>query len=319
MLYYGVMFEDLFANSGLSLDRLRSFLQVAEAGSLIKAAEGNVVRQGLFSRQIRELEEFFGVELTERRGKGITISMAGARLALLIRQQFQDLDDFRREQADATKSFVIGGGASILEWMVAPAAPAVSVALDGAALRLEPYRSRALVEAVREGRVDFALVREDALAPGQPHLKLARLSFHLCVPKSLLPRGTTSANLRESRLWQPLPFAAGKDGGQLDSAIRDAMTSAGVDFRPRFECSSVLLVRRFIEQGVCAGILPSVGMKGLPSETVLTVEFPPLANYGRSLVLHWNERQVRRRGVEMSVIKQLAAALCPTYLPTERR
>lgn len=225
MHYCRVVFEGLFANSGLSLERLRSFMQVAEAGSLIKAAEGNAVR---------------------------------------------------------------------------------------------PYRSRALVEAVREGRVDFALIREDALTEGQQHLKLTRLSFHLCVPKGLLPRGTTSAELRGPELWKPLPFAAGKDGGQLDLAIRNAMTKAGVDFRPRFECSSVLLVKQFIEQGMCAGILPSIGMKGMSAKAVLTVEFPPLANYGRSLVLHWNERQVRRRGVEMSVIKQLASALCPAYLPATR-
>ena len=47
-------FEHLFDISGLSLDRLRSFLKVAEAGNLATAAQGDAVRQSQYSRQIKE-------------------------------------------------------------------------------------------------------------------------------------------------------------------------------------------------------------------------------------------------------------------------
>ena len=57
-------FEQLFDISGLSLDRLRSFLKVAEAGNLATAAQGDAVRQSQYSRQVKELEGFFGVALT---------------------------------------------------------------------------------------------------------------------------------------------------------------------------------------------------------------------------------------------------------------
>lgn len=92
------MFEALFSKAGLSLDRLRSFLEMAEAGGIAKAAPGDAVRQSQISRQIRELEEFFGTELTLRRGKGLVLTPAGSRLADLIRGQLQGLDDFRREE-----------------------------------------------------------------------------------------------------------------------------------------------------------------------------------------------------------------------------
>ena len=55
------MFRDLFQTTGLTLERLHSFLMVAEAGGVTKAAGGDPNRQSLFSRQIKELEEFFGV------------------------------------------------------------------------------------------------------------------------------------------------------------------------------------------------------------------------------------------------------------------
>jgi len=104
------MFNGLFSRNGLSLDRLRNFLEVAEVGSIAKAAPDDVSRQSLISRQIRELEEFFGVELTVRRGKTLAISPAGERLSVLIREQFRDLLDFQREQKQVWKTFSIGAG-----------------------------------------------------------------------------------------------------------------------------------------------------------------------------------------------------------------
>jgi len=104
------MFQNLLFKGGLSLDRLASFCAVAEAGSIVKAAGGDPVRQSLISRQIRELEEFFGAELTWRRGKGLAVTPAGRRLAALVRGQLQDLDDFLRESAGGTKEFSIGAG-----------------------------------------------------------------------------------------------------------------------------------------------------------------------------------------------------------------
>jgi hypothetical protein len=48
---------------------------------------------------------------------------------------------------------------------------------------------------------------------------------------------------------------------------------------------------------------------GLSAKDIHIIEFAPLKNYGRHLVLHWNERQMRRRGVEAAAIKQMAKAL----------
>lgn len=303
------MFEELFARSGLSLDRLRSFLAFAQKGSIAKAAPGDVNLQSQMSRQISELEAFFATELTVRRGKSLAASEAGARLALLIQQQLQDLEDFRREQAQLKKAFTIGAGASLLEWLVVPALSDIRAALGEATVSLDTRRSRALVEAVQEGRLDFAVVRENALSEKARRLPLLQVRFHLCVPKRLLGRGMPAQRVLDPALWQKLPFTAGKDGGQLDATIRQAMRDAGVDFRPVVECTSMLQSRQVIERGECAGVLPSVGLHGLAAKHILIREFPPLKDYGHRLVLHWNERQLRRRGLEEAAVRQIAAAI----------
>ena len=49
------MFEHLFAERGLSLDRLKTLIEVAKAGSIAAAARGDSARQSLYSRQIKEI------------------------------------------------------------------------------------------------------------------------------------------------------------------------------------------------------------------------------------------------------------------------
>jgi DNA-binding transcriptional LysR family regulator len=306
------MFKDLFSKNGLSLERLRGFMQMAEAGSIAKAAPDNPNQQSLISRQIRELEEFFGTELTRRKGKTLSLSPAGERLKLLIREQLQDLEDFRKEQSMQPKSFVIGAGASVLEWLVVPALPAISALLGGASLQTVAHRSRSLGDAVRDGRVDLAIIRQDAVPNGNNSALIMKMGFHLCIPRVLLKRGTTDRVAGKPAFWQTLPFAAGRDGGQTDTAVREAMRDAGVDFRPRYECGSMLQVRQLIALGACAGILPSLGMHGLDEDNTLMMPFAPLKEYGRALVLHWNTRQMRRRGVEEAELKKIATIMSKT-------
>lgn len=303
------MFEDLFATGGLTLERLRGFMRMAEAGSIAKAAPDDVNRQSQISRQIRELEEFFGVELTQRRGRTLSLSSAGQRLAALIREQLQDLEDFRREQSGRPKSFTLGAGASVLEWMVMPVLPRLAELLGGATLIIQPMRSRVLAEAVTEGRVDFAILRSDAIPHGRSLLPLVKLGFTLCIPERLIPPGMSDRQASHPTFWRTLPFAAGRDGGQLDLTIRTAMADAGVDYRPRFECGSILQARQLVDMGECAAVLPALGLRGMDRNNIRVLTFAPLKDYGRGLALHWNERQTRRRAVEPSTLQQMARLL----------
>jgi hypothetical protein len=75
------MFERLFAESGLSLDRLRALVAVGAAGSIVRAAGNDPARQSQYSRQIKELEDFFQTGLVERHGKGIRLTANGRELA----------------------------------------------------------------------------------------------------------------------------------------------------------------------------------------------------------------------------------------------
>jgi DNA-binding transcriptional LysR family regulator len=302
------MFNDLFSRNGLSLDRLRNFLEVAEVGSIAKAAPDDVSRQSLISRQIRELEEFFGVELTVRRGKTLAISPAGERLAVLIREQFRDLMDFQQAQRNEWRTFRFGAGASVLEWLVIPASGELRRVLGPSCMQFTSMRSRQVVEAVRDGRLDFGVVREDAIPEGLPRREIVQLTFHLCNHAHFVA-GLPRSQWDKPATWAKMPFAANAGGGQLDKTFRAAMERVCGSFRPAFECDSLLQVRELVQLGVCAGVLASIGTHGLQEQGIMVCGFAPLADFGRPLVLHWNERQMRRRGIETPVIETIAEAI----------
>lgn len=303
------MFDDLLSKSGLSLDRLRSFLLVVEAGSISKAAQGDASRQALYGRQIRELETFFGTQLTERRGKGIVISGAGERLAALVREQLQGLEDFKRERAGVPKQFVFGAGWSVLEWLLLPNLHAVAGHLGKATIRVESHRTLPLIEAVREGRLDFAIVREDAVPSSLPTRSVARkVDFLLCVPRDLMRR-QGAAVLTQARVWSSLPLVVPTTGGQFHEALERAFAAENVKLRPTVECHSFLHVRQLVETGHYAGVLPSWGIAGLEAKGVVMKPFAPLKEYGRPLCMHWNARQMARRGVDDGVVNAIALSL----------
>jgi DNA-binding transcriptional LysR family regulator len=66
---------------GLSLDRLETLSQVLAGGGISRAAGGDANRQSQFSRQIAELEGWFGVALVLMEGGGSFHRFAAERSA----------------------------------------------------------------------------------------------------------------------------------------------------------------------------------------------------------------------------------------------
>src|SRR5439155_5912220 len=70
------------------LPTLRSFEAVARTGSVSRAAGELSVTHSAVSHQIRRLEEFVGLPLVERNGRGIRLTPAGERLKPTLCEAF---------------------------------------------------------------------------------------------------------------------------------------------------------------------------------------------------------------------------------------
>jgi len=313
MLVDFTVMNHLLSNSGVSLERLQSFLHVAEAGGIARACGGDPVKQSQYSRQIRELEAFFGTALTLRQGRRVVISAQGLRLAEVIRQNFQSLEDFRREMADAPRVFSLGAGGSVLEWTVAPMFGRLFSIWPDSTWKLENHRSADLVSRVADGRLDFAIVRSDAIPPGLPALKVTVQSYVAALPRQWAADFADQTRLTLKHL-AALRLALPTERGQMRDAVEAVFAKAGLKLNPSVTCGGSLQAHALVASGSCAAILPD----SIPSDGISTYAIPQMAGYRRTLVLHWNERQMERRAISGEKIRAMARLLQSVKTPAPR-
>jgi len=79
----------------IKLDRLKSFLLVAEEANLTRAAARRHSTPSAVSEHLRQLEDDFQVLLFERSKQGMALTSAGERLLMPVRQVFSAVEDVR--------------------------------------------------------------------------------------------------------------------------------------------------------------------------------------------------------------------------------
>jgi DNA-binding transcriptional LysR family regulator len=275
---------NLLAKSGLSLERLQALLEFAEAGSLIKAAQSDPVRQSLLSRQIRELGQFFGAELVARRGRGIVLTEAGRQLVALARGQFKSLEDFSASCAGSSVRLSLASARSILNHVVLPRLrPSL---LSGAAIDLYHERSIDSAAAVADGRFDFCIVDRVPLPRQLASHPLGKLTYSLYVPKALATKSTAmSEALRTLPLALP---AAGRIRALLDEQLGE--NSRAVVGLPGFDAGLALL-----RAGRYASVLPDVAVAAPETKSYFRLPLDAVGIKGRTYSLVWSKRAAENR------------------------
>ncbi len=277
--------DTLLFKGGLSLERLATLCRVAESGGLSKAAGGDISRLSLYSRQLKDLEAFFGVGLTRKVGRTVVLTDTARKLAGRVRGQFKELAAFRESEGVVAPRLSIGASHSLLEWWLWPRMGELTKVLPvGSQISTNAMRSVDLVRAVEEHEVDIALVRADAVVRGLRSKPILALSYALFVPKSLIPPRSTG-----KAIWTQLPLAMAT-GGQFRAMMQAAAAREGVELAIRLECPSFTLAARAVASGHYAGILPemaAVSFQGLP---VTQFKLPLGAIPPRPIVLAWHPR-----------------------------
>ncbi len=286
------MFEKLFSERGLSLERLRMLVEVHDAGSIAQAAPGDPVRQSQYSRQLRELAEFFGCEVARRKGKLLKLTTEGARLAELARAQLRALEDFRAECAAELIDYTLAAGDSVIHWLVIPRLGSLLATAPGLRFATTNLRTNDIVQQLGDGRVDFGIIRRDALVTGLKSASLGIWHYTLVVPSGLAAK---KAKLSPAEVLNSLPMAAQTTDGQFAERLRALAHSLGVEPRHALSCQSFPQTLAAVRSGGFAAVLPALATVDLPPKSFVEVGGAPLRGLSRELVLAWNPRVVRVR------------------------
>lgn len=301
------MYRDLFARRGLSFDRLRALLDVQEAGSIIRAAGGDPVRQSQFSRQIKELEEFFGVELTARQGRVLKLTAAGEELAGIVREHLVSLEDFAGRPAGAPAAYSLGAGESLIHWLVIPRLRPGTLSLPEIALRLFNLRGVEIVERLEDRSLDFGLLRTKSVPRGFGSKPLGTVRYCLAVPRSMWRGGDTARGGKDVLERYPIAML----GRETDFGERfyEAMTRAGIRANVRLECDSFPSVSRAVEAGAYAGIVPAIAKIDVVLRGAEIIPLKVLAPLTRDVSLAWLPRRLKVRPLAEEVGNWLAGNL----------
>lgn len=300
------MFDSLFSERGLSLDRLKVLLEVRDAGSIAQAAPGDPVRQSQYSRQLRELSEFFGCEVAHRRGKILKLTAAGERLAELTREQLRSLDDFRADCRHQNVTFTLGAGDSLIQWLVIPQLGRILDAFPGIHFSTTNLRTNEIVRQITDGRLDFGIIRENAVAPGLKAVPLGVVRYAALVPGRWV-RAKGGITLQQALRERPL--ATQTTDGQFVSGLRDIALELGAPLQAALSCQSFPQTLAALRTGRFWALVPELATHDLPPGCVARIEDERLRQLDREAMLAWNPRLVRVRPNAAKVATHLQQAL----------
>jgi DNA-binding transcriptional LysR family regulator len=278
------MFAKLFAEAGLSLDRLRALVEVGARGSIAQAAGDDPTRQSQYSRQIKELEDFFQTKLVERHGKGIRLTPSGRELARISRFFLLGLSNFQRGCLAEEQTFRIGASATFLERFLVPVLAELPANRSNPRYAVETADDAEIERRLHDLTLDFGVVTTAVLSRPLQTKELGNWRLQLWVPKALCrdERGARQA-IKERRL--PLALAA----GETDLPARAGFS----DWEPQLVCNSFLEARTALEKERVAALLPDFLALELHGDSFLRTPVPGLDSIDFQYRLAWNPRLLR--------------------------
>ena len=278
------MFPKLFAENGLSLDRLKAFLAVAAAGSIVKATNGDPVKQSQYSRQIKELEDFFRIKLVERHGKGIRLTSSGRELAKISRFFLLGLSNFQRGCLSEEQTFRIGASATFIQRFLLPVVASAKVIQGDTRYIVETVNDDEIERRLHDLTLDFGVTTREVISRPLQLKELGRWRLNLWVPIALHKSEKSAAlAFRERRL--PLALAA------------DELHALGVtefkDHDCRLACDDFLQAGEALREQTVAAILPDYLNPGDMSKSFLRVRVSAIESRKYFFRLAWNPRLLR--------------------------
>lgn len=300
------MSSALLARSGLSLDRLASFIAIADAGGLSAAAQGDPVRQSQLSRQLKELEEFFGAALIERRRGVFRLTAAGRALIDIARPTLTRLDDFERRCGGQLTEVHIGAGESALVWLLMPKLKPLLAANPKLALTLHNLQSEETTSRLRDGRLDFGILRRSAVGSGFMSLPAGVVEYALFVPRAAFPRGKASTS---AQLLSQVSLALLEGNSAVSAGLAEWAGETGVRLNVRLRCTSLVQAAAAVKGLGMAAVLPIWAKSEFNPDTVTRMTLAPLRKIETPLVLVWSRRQASIRPILSGLARTLASAL----------
>jgi LysR family hydrogen peroxide-inducible transcriptional activator len=249
----------------ITLRQLRYLSALAKHGHFGRAAEACAVTQPALSMQIRDLERTLGVAVVERRPGEVMLTDVGREIARRgedVLTASRDLVDFARHRSGLlTGRLTLGVIPSLAPYLLPRILPLLQSRFPELRLELRETQTRQLIEDIKSGVLDAAMLALPAAEPDIDTIALFEDLFLLAVPASD-PR-KQSARVAAKDIDQSRLILL-EDGHCLrDQALAFCATAArgrmaGTGSGTVFGASSLTTVMQMVAGGYGVTLIPQI-------------------------------------------------------------
>jgi DNA-binding transcriptional LysR family regulator len=273
---------------GLSLDRLETLSNIVARGGIARAAGGDANRQSLFSRQVAELEAWFGVELLDRSSTPSRPTEAALRIVRQVDEFQREMDAVRESAAGGRRTVVFGAGERMIRSYLIPWA--AKIRKEDLKLVFRNLTSSAIRTELLARRLDFGILRSEACPEGMERVALKPIPMCLLVPSAL-------AKGRKKWSWKDLEEIAlvlPEGEGRFTRFLREKSLDCGICLDVAMECSTWTQAIDAMRECGLAGFLPKDLEKQFPAGFD-AVSLPGLAGFSDEFVIAWSAAEAAKR------------------------
>ena len=239
------------------LHKWRTFLAIAELGSLTRAALFLDSNQSLLSRQLNAMERECGARLFNRTGRGVELSEVGQRIFPHVKALLEDAQqlelEVRGEAREPAGHVTLGTLPSIGHHLVGQLFTAVRARFPSVHLKILEGSSGQVEEWLTDARVDIAILYRYGATLPEGEQCLATVDSYLISAKG---DDLTAAPEVPFAALNGLPFILPSAPNGLRNALDATARQQRIDLAPVIEADSLPLMRSLVEREKLYTVLP---------------------------------------------------------------
>lgn len=241
----------------MELDEIRTLVAVAEAGSVNLAASRLHVSQPAVTRRLQRLESTLGAELLDRDAKPLTLSSAGRLVLERCRQVLKSVEELRASASskEATGEFRIGLARSVADLALVQPIDQLRKSFPGVILQITTGWSPELLQQVRSGALDVAVIVQ--LEDARPLADLAGTIVGTLPLAFVSPRRARLFRVVDPHDLADVTWVVNPVGCSFRTVLQRMLQGAGVPFRVAVDVYGFEIQLSLVARGVGFGLVPA--------------------------------------------------------------
>lgn len=279
----------------MELKQIESFVRVAELGSFTKAASALGLPQPLLSRHVRQLEVELHQHLLIRNGRGVSLTESGMVMLEhgrgILHQVALAQEELGSVRGALAGKVSMGLPPSLSKLVTVPMTLAFRKALPQAQLSLSEGFSVVMVESLRAGRLDMAVLYNPAPSP--------ELEMSLLHEDALILIAGKKSPLTNHKLKPNLPLAALADlplilpsrPNAFRLLIETEMLRVNCKPQIALEIDGLNAILELVKEGLGYAVLPAYTLKNFANPQNFTTHRIERPKLNSQLMLVWSSKR----------------------------